>query len=135
MNTSQSSIWRPTLQATTAASAVAVAQEIAARLQSREQVDAAFAATVQQTAFPEFAYWQPYGIAQGYAGLAVMCSYLDACFPYGKWDVVGHHYLTCAAGGAEEQPYLSMGLFGGLSGLAFAAWLLSRGGTRYRKLL
>jgi hypothetical protein len=131
----QTSSWRPALKAIDAAPAVAVAHDVAARLRDRERVDAAAAAAAQQTAFPEFAYWQPCGIAQGYAGLAVMCSCLAACFPDDGWDVAGHEYLTCAAKGAEGQPYLSTGLFGGLSGLAFAAWSLSRGGTRYRKLL
>ncbi len=40
-----------------------------------------------------------------------------------------------AARAAEAMPGLPLGLFSGLSGLAFAAWQLSRGGTRYLRLL
>jgi hypothetical protein len=60
---------------------------------------------------------------------------LDACFPDEQWDRNGHNYLTVAAEAAERSTYTSAGLFGGLAGLAFAAWSLSRGGTRYQRLL
>jgi hypothetical protein len=64
-----------------------------------------------------------------------MCSYLDGCFPGESWDVTAHGYLTPAARGAEQAGYLPPGIFAGLSGLAFAAWCLSRNGSRYQRLL
>ncbi len=112
-----------------------IALEVAARLRERDLIEAAIAAAKQQTAFPRSAHWQPYGIARGYAGLAIMCGYLDACFPTDDWDVVGHHYIELAARAAEQQPYLPAGMFAGLSGLAFATWYLSHGGKRYHRLL
>jgi hypothetical protein len=63
------------------------------------------------------------------------CAYLDACMAGEGWDRIGHSYLTVAAEGAERLPPLSAGMFGGLTGLAFAAWSLSREATRYRRLL
>jgi hypothetical protein len=63
------------------------------------------------------------------------CAYLDACFPEEGWDRIGHRYLTVAAECAERLPHLSAGMFSGLAGLAFAGWSLSRGTTRYRRLL
>jgi hypothetical protein len=131
----QSGLWKPALGVTQAATAVAVAREAADRLRDPEQIEAATAAAARQTAFPESVYWQPHGVAQGDAGLALMCGYLDACFPDEGWDATGHHYLTLAARGAALSGYLPTGLFAGLSGLAFAAWSLSRQGTRYQKLL
>jgi class I lanthipeptide synthase len=80
-------------------------------------------------------HWEPYGIAEGDAGLALMCAYFDACLPGTGWDEIGHGFLTVAARGAEQVSRLPPGLFGGLSGLAFAAASLSRGGTRYQRLL
>jgi hypothetical protein len=115
--------------------AVAVAQEVAARLRDREQIEAAYMAAARQTAFPQSVYWAPHSIAQGDAGLALMCGYLDACFPDEGWDATAHQYLTLAARGAQQSGYLATGMFGGLSGFAFAAWSLSRQGTRYKKLL
>ena len=127
--------WGATLGADQAAAAATVAREVAHRLRDREQIEAANAAAARQTAFPKSVYWEPYGIAQGDAGLAVLCAYLDSCFPEEDWDAVGHRYLTLAARGAESSSYLPAGLSAGLSGLAFAAWSLSRQGTRYQKLL
>jgi hypothetical protein len=131
----QSVQWSQVLGAEQAAGAVTVAREVAARLQDREQIEAANAAAARQTAYPQSVYWEPHGIAQGDAGLALMCGYLDACFPDEGWDATAHRYLTLAARGAERSGYLATGLFGGLSGLAFAARYLSRNGTRYQKLL
>jgi hypothetical protein len=127
--------WSPVLEGKHAAAAVAVAREVAARLRDRERIEAATAAAARQSAFPQTAYWEPHGVAQGDAGLALMCSYLDACFPGEGWDATAHRYLTLAAQGAEHSGYLAPGIFGGLSGLAFAAWSLSRNGNRYQRLL
>jgi lantibiotic biosynthesis protein len=114
---------------------VDIALHVATRLRERERVEDAVVATMQQTAYPQSAHWQPSGVAQGYAGLAIMCNYLNACFPADEWDVIGHGYLELAVRDMESRSYLPTGIFGGLSGLAFAAWSLSQGGKRYRKLL
>lgn len=131
----QSERWSRVLGAEQTAGAVTVAREVATRLRDAELIEAANAAAARQTAYPQSVYWEPHGIAQGDAGLALMCGYLDACFPNEGWDATAHSYLALAARGAERSGYLATGLFSGLSGLAFAAWYLSRNGTRYQKLL
>jgi lantibiotic biosynthesis protein len=118
-----------------AAVALTVARETALRFKDSSQIGTAITLAQEQTAFPKSVYWRPYGIAQGYAGLAVVCGYLDACFPDERWDIIGHQYLEIATRGVEKQTQVSTGLFAGLSGLAFAVWYLSYQGTRYRKLL
>ena len=123
------------LGADQASAAVAVAREVATRLREPERVKAATVAAARQTAYPQAIYWVPHGVAQGDAGLALMCSYLDACFPGEAWDTTAHGYLTPAARGAEQSGYLTPSIFAGLSGLAFAAWCLSRHGARYQRLL
>src|SRR2546423_6139114 len=127
--------WQPVLTPSQVVTAVHIAREVAARLRERELIEAAVVAAEQQTAFPKSAHWQPYGVAQGYAGLAIMCGYLDTCFPGEDWDVTGYHYIETAAWAAEQHGYLPTGLFSGLSGLAFAGWYLSQNGKRYRKFL
>jgi hypothetical protein len=118
-----------------AADATSVALEVADRLRDPGRVAAAIAAAAQQTAFPESVHWVPYSLAQGDTGLALLCSYLDACCPDEGWDVTGHQFLASAAQAAERSGELPPGIFGGTSGVAFAAWSLSRGGTRYQRLL
>jgi lantibiotic biosynthesis protein len=112
-----------------------VARDVAQRATDAARLSDAFVAARSQTRFPESLYWVPYGIAQGDAGLALMCAYLDACLPSEGWDEVGHDYLTVAGRGAERASRLPPGLFAGLSGLAFATASSSRDGTRYRRLL
>ena len=112
-----------------------VARDVAVRASDPGRISAALAAAAGQTHYPQSLHWEPYGIAEGDAALAVMCAYLDACLPSEGWDVVAHGFLTVAARGAERTPRLPPGLFGGLSGLAFAAASLSRGGARYQRLL
>lgn len=127
--------WTATLPPELASKAVAVAAEVARRMRDRRDIETAYEAAVRQTAFPEVAGWQPASLANGDAGLALACGYLDACFPDDGWDRIGHGYLTMAAEAAERQPGLLPGLFGGTAGLGMAAWSLSRSGTRYQRLL
>jgi len=95
----------------------------------------AAAAAGSQTAFPRTAHWIPYTISQGYSGLAVLWGYLDSCFGEEGWDRTGREHLEMAVRGAESSPGIPLGLFSGLSGLAFGALQLSRHGTRYQRLL
>jgi lantibiotic modifying enzyme len=74
-------------------------------------------------------------MAQGYAGLALFFGYLDYSFPDEGWDRVARNHIELAVRATEKQPQISLGLFSGLSGLAFAASYLSRDGARYRSLI
>jgi lantibiotic biosynthesis protein len=127
--------WAPALPPGLAARTLQVALDVAGRLRDRDHVGLAIAAAPRQTAFPLAVNWQAPTLAQGDAGLALVCSYLDACLPEGEWDRAGHTYLAAASGGAELLANLSAGMYSGLTGLAFAAWSLSRGGTRYPRML
>src|SRR5688572_15025261 len=109
--------WRSVLDAGRRADAVAVARDVASRASDPARIAAALAATGTQTDYPESFRWEASGIAQGDAGLALMCASLDAWRPGEGWDEAGHGFLSAAVHSAERQPRLSPGLFGGLSGL------------------
>ena len=128
-------IWRPIITGGLATAVAEVAREAAKRLSDSQLVERAAEAALAQTAYPKSTHWLHYSVSQGYAGLALLWSYLDSCFPDKGWDVVGRRHLEVAARDAEARFSLPAGLFSGLSGLAFAAWQLSRGGVRYRRLL
>jgi hypothetical protein len=128
-------VWAPVVCGDVAARVLDVAKEVAERLRARNRLLAANQSAAEQTRYPNTVHWEPLGVAQGDAGLALACSYLDACFPAEGWDLTGHEYLTCAAQAAAEAGHLQLSLFAGLAGLAFAARSLSRDGTRYRRLL
>ena len=127
-------LWSPTLDPDFAARASAVAWSVAQRLRDREGLLAVQQAALQQTFYPSSVRWAPLGVAQGDAGLALCCAYLDVCFPDEDWDALGHRYLSLAVRAAEALAPAPLGIFGGLAGLAFAAHCLSRGGTRYAGL-
>jgi hypothetical protein len=127
--------WKPVLTGDLATAAVCVARDVSLRLRTPQQVEAAVAVAREQTAFPHTTHWIPYTIAQGYAGLAVLWGYLDSCFVEEGWDLTGREQLELAVRGAETNHELPLGLFSGLSGLAFGAWQLSRQGARYSQLL
>jgi lantibiotic biosynthesis protein len=112
-----------------------VSHAVAACLRDYQRVQLAAVSARAQTTFPRTVHWQPTSLAQGDAGMALICACLDACFPDQEWDRIGHRYLTTAAQGAEQAPFQSSGMFSGLAGLAFSALSLSRGGSRYRRLL
>jgi hypothetical protein len=108
---------------------------VARRLADRDVLATANEAAIRQTSFPETVRWDPCSIAQGDAGLALAFAHFDSCLPGEGWDAVAHRSLVRAAAEAERRGLTDIGLFSGLSGLGLAAWALSRGGTRYQRLL
>jgi hypothetical protein len=112
-----------------------VALEVARRATEPSRIAAALAAAPTQTNHPRALHWRAHEVAEGDAGIAVVCGYLDACMPDEGWDAVGHGFLTRAARSATRMERLGAGLFSGLSGVCFATQSLSRGGRRYQRLL
>lgn len=107
----------------------------AQRVGDTQAIEVAKAAAARQTAYPDSIHWQGYSIAQGFSGLAIASAYFGAYFPNDDWENIGHRYLLQAVRSWEESHGRPLGLFAGLSGVAFAADSLSKGGTRYGKLL
>jgi len=125
----------PGLTGRTREAAIAAALHVASRLKDPADAERAAAAAATQSQFAQFVHWSPSSIAQGNAGLGVLWAYLDACFPNEGWDLVGRVHLELAARAAERSQWIDASMFSGFAGVGFAAWQLSRGGTRYRRLL
>jgi len=109
-----------------------VAEQIALRAANPQTVSDAVAAVDRDSQQAGPLVWRPASLAQGHAGLAVLCSALDAVQPGDGWDRAGHHHLAAAA--ARCSPY-DGSLFSGLAGLGFAATLLAACRPRYERLL
>jgi lantibiotic modifying enzyme len=127
--------WRALVNPPRTAEALRIALEVAGRIRDPARVENAVVEAKLQSNLPKGPHWMAHGLAQGYAGLALLWGQLDRCFPGQGWDAAAHEHLEIAASGAATQPYIVASAFGGLGGLAFAAWYLSRGGTRYRGLV
>ena len=71
-------------------------------------------------------------LANGSAGLALTCGFLDKAYPDSGWDNVAHVYLQRSL---ETPQHRMPGLFDGLAGIGLAADYLSRDQSRYKRLL
>lgn len=118
-----------------AATLRATAVDVATRVTDPERLRHAIEVFAVQTKFPMAARWRPHVVAQGEAGLALLCAQLDACFPGDGWDERGHAMLAAATRSLEADASPAVGLFDGLAGLAFTILALSRDGKRYARLL
>ncbi|MER7540113.1 lanthionine synthetase C family protein [Streptomyces sp. NPDC097704] len=127
--------WSSVLTGPQRDAALSVAREVTGRVTDGRRIAEALGKAGRQTRFPEVMRWLPYSVAEGDAGIAVLCSYLDQWQPGLGWDSVGHDFLATGVRAAERIRPRNAGLYSGLSGLAFAATSLSRHGTRYRRLL
>ena len=127
--------WAALVQGDMGREAVTAATAAASAISDPVRVARALDDALAQTSYPEAIGWVPYGIASGDAGLAVMAGYLDACQPGHGWDQAAHAMLTRAVDAARDAGGRGISLFSGLTSVAFAAWCLSRGGGRYRRLL
>ena len=127
--------WQSILDPKQSAAALRIALDVAGRLREPAQVEAAVVEARLQSNLPNGPQWAPHGLAQGYAGLALLWEQLDRCFPGDGWDAVAHEHLEIAAHGAATQTHLMPSAFGSLGGLAFAACYLGRSGSRYQRLI
>jgi hypothetical protein len=114
--------------------AQAIALEVAYRIRDRDLLAQAQRAAVEQSSYPELVRWRPHTLNQGSAGLAVLFGYLEDSFPGQGWDDEARWHLEAAARAVEASSEVGFSLHGGLSGTAFAASRLSRGGRRYQGL-
>ncbi len=126
--------WTSAVSGARKQAALKVACEVAERAVDRRRVAEALTAARRQAHHPDSVSWLPYSVAEGDAGLAVLCSYVDQCFPRSGWDTIGDDLLTAGLRAAERAGS-SAGLFGGLSGLSFTASLSNGQGSGRQRLL
>jgi len=125
--------WRPLLDGPLRTRAQEAALFVAERMRDPEYVKEMAEVARQQSIYPSD--WSPADLASGDAGLALMYSYLDACFPGQGWDALTQQYLRIAAAGTRQSTLVFPALFGGTAGLALTLSQASQGGKRYQKTL
>lgn len=88
-------------------------------------------------AFRDTSPFDDWSFATGHAGVALAFEWLDRCYPSEGWDVAAKTQLTAAVRCIERMEPQSMpaGLFGGITGVAHVASLMSREGFRYQRLI
>jgi hypothetical protein len=79
--------------------------------------------------------WSALDTAFGDVGLAVAFGYMIRVEPDSGWDEAAHSYIARSAAVLETSPHVGLGLYRGISGLAFAMRYLSLRGQRYTRAL
>ncbi|WP_046776904.1 lanthionine synthetase C family protein [Streptomyces yangpuensis] len=126
------SVWQPAIgDPQTVAMVRAVSVDVLSRLRDPDIVEEV-ARTAPLQGRPR---WTAHSAAQGTCGLALAFGHLDRCLPGEGWDLVAHHHLSRAVDGTASNPVSALGLFAGLTGVAFTTSYLAHGGQRYRDLL
>lgn len=80
-------------------------------------------------------HWDNLSLASGSSGLLLLFAELDRLFPEQKWDQAAHQCVLRIKESIESFPHVSLALFGGLAGVAYALQQASRGRTRYQKMI
>lgn len=75
------------------------------------------------------------GLAEGAAGIAIACSYMDRVYSNHQWDSIAHKYLAMAVNSLYKNYGLDISLFNGMSGIGIVATYLSKDYTRYNTLI
>ncbi|MEU4195414.1 lanthionine synthetase C family protein [Kribbella sp. NPDC026611] len=109
-----------------------VAERIAVRVADPTILAAAITATARQSQYADLLPWRPASLAQGHAGIALLCAEFDRRDPNQGWDRRGHQHLAAAVAVADPH---DLSLFSGLAGIGFAAVRLAAGRPRYARLL
>jgi hypothetical protein len=110
---------------------LSIARETAARLRDRDRIEEAARTATRQTGYPKSVHWQPAGIAQGFAGVALMHAHLARCFPSEDWAERARSFLQLAAWDADGPMRPAAGLFSGLAGIAFVGDYLDGSSGNY----
>jgi hypothetical protein len=110
--------WHPALPSPLADQALSVAMDVAERVRGAAREDRPDAP-----------------LAGGGAGIALLYGQLDRHQPDQGWDVTAHDFLRWGVRQTEQAGRMGPGLLVGFGGVAYAARLLSKGGTRYGSLL
>ncbi|MCY8209680.1 lanthionine synthetase C family protein [Bacillus subtilis] len=79
--------------------------------------------------------WSGYDLGNGLSGICCFIAELDEIYPDEGWDIIGHNYLLKIKEKMESSGVSSLSLWGGFTGICFAALALSKGETRYQNFI
>jgi lantibiotic modifying enzyme len=125
--------WRSFLEGHLRTRAQETACFVAKRMRNPEYVNEVAEIAKKQSTTPFM--WSPTNLGSGHVGLALMYSYVDACFPGQGWDTFAQQYLRSAAAETQRMTLVFPGLFAGTAGLAFTLSQANQRGARYQKTL
>jgi len=126
--TRTSAPWRPILSDELASTARHAAFEILEKYRDRGFILECVAQCQSQTTLPFTPEWRGVSLPFGDAGAALALGHAHRIEPTRGWDRLAHQYVTAAVSKIDTSE--SLGMIGGLTGLAFAVHYLAQG-NRY----
>lgn len=79
--------------------------------------------------------WDDFSLASGYPSMIMLFGTLDKKYPNHGWDLIAHEYMLALKASLEKREINGSSLFGGLGGIAYAVYTISKEGQRYTKFL
>lgn len=78
--------------------------------------------------------WDPLSLSHGFPGTIMFFSEMSRVYPKENWDYIAHDHILNVSKYIQNG-VRSISLFGGATGLAYAIYIASRGGKRYKSFL
>lgn len=132
----QKGSWQISIDVKIKEKALATVREIATRLANPQQVEQIVMAEDNTSAIAQYTNpWFPTSLSHGYPGTGLLFAELDRLYPNEGWDEIAFEHIKLAVDHLSRYGMARIGMFGGITGLAFCVRVASREGTRYRRLL
>lgn len=111
--------------------AVAAALWVAEHLRDPEYVQQVAVLAREQSSSPQWDHSHSWAAAE----LALFYWHVALCFPEQSRQTIAYHYLKLVATRSQQRNLTSLGLFGGVSGIAFVVQQFSKVGRHYQQTL
>lgn len=107
---------------------------LANKLKDPESVESSVMSKNNLTMLGKINPWDPLTLSHGFPGTIMFFGELDRQFPDQGWDKIAHNHILYLRKYLQEGSK-SISLFGGITGLAFSIWCVSKNGERYQNIL
>lgn len=125
--------WQPLLHEPLCYRAQEIARSVAERVCKPDFTHTIAERVKRQSIYPMG--WSSGSLASGDVGIALLYEYMDICSSEYSWGAYAQQYLSLAAAATQQVSFAFPSLSGGISGMALALSIASRGGKRYQKTL
>jgi hypothetical protein len=133
--TTRNGTWLGSIRAATAAEALRVSQLVAERMVDPAHVQETVYAPGNVGLLDRTHPWNPLSLSHGLPATVLMFGELDRLHPDDGWDTVGRDHVQALIAAIERAGLSAAGSLGGVAGIGFALWSVSRGGTRYQRVI
>ncbi|MGH3832722.1 MAG: lanthionine synthetase C family protein [Pseudonocardiaceae bacterium] len=133
--TTKGGTWLGSIRATTAVAAWRVSQRVAERMIDPARVQETVCAPGNVGLLEGAHPWDPLSLSHGLPATVLMFGEFDRLRPDDGWDKVGRDHVQALLAAIERAGLSAPGSLAGVAGIGLALWSVSRGGTRYQRVI